>query len=165
MSCWRRTAVLRIPASALGFRFLYQWDDFLEEHRSDLESKPGCFDESMCDDFPWMLRWDGVDLYDSNRQLDQRNPAYPEIVPGPFLDYYLWEDMPVWPEDNSFGQNNEVQSLDIFDMEEYLSKYQRLFPNFTMKDMEAVRRCEYEWYDGTNAPYLYSDYDTKDAWT
>ena len=49
--------------------------------------------------------------------------------------------------------------LDESEMEEYLPVYQALFPDFTVKDMEAVRKCEYEWYDGTNSPYIYSDLD------
>ena len=159
MSCWRRTSVLRIPAYALGFQYRREWDEFLKEHEDELDWEPGYFNESLCDDYPWLLRWNGSDFTNPGWKLDQRSPEFPEIVPGPFLDYYLEEIIPLHPEDNTFGENNTVLPLDEFEMEEYLPLYQQLFPNFTMKDMEAVRWCEYEWYDGTNSPYLYSEYE------
>lgn len=37
MSCWHRTEVLRIPASALGFQYLREWTEFLRKHEDDFE--------------------------------------------------------------------------------------------------------------------------------
>ena len=162
MSCWRRTTVLRIPASALGFTFRREWDEFLKKHENEFQWEPGFFNESLCDHYPYGPGWRDADFYQPDRVLDQRNPACPEIVPGPFLDYYLDEIIPLSPEDNSYGENNAVYPLDESEMEEYLPLYQRLFPHFTKKNMEAVRWCEYEWYDGTNALYLYSEWDEGD---
>ena len=36
---------------------------------------------------------------------------------------------------------------------------QRPDQGFTLKDMEAVRKCEYDWYDGGRASYFYSELD------
>ena len=159
MSWWRRTTVLRIPASKLGFTYRREWDAFLKEHEKDFHWKPGHFDESLADDYPFVLRWEGADFYNPDWRLDQRNPKYPDVVPGPFLDYKLEEIEPIFPEDNSFGADNIVEPLDGVEMHRYLPRFQKLFPEFTLEDMEAVRYCRYEWYDGSNAPYLYSDWD------
>jgi hypothetical protein len=73
------------------------------------------------------------------------------------LFYYLLDDYPFDTGDDREGFR--VSCLNAEQMKTYLPKYQRLFPHFTMKDMEAVRLCDYEWYDGSDAPYLYSEYD------
>ena len=126
MSCWHLTVALRIPASALGFKYLR--DDFCWEE--------GCFGESMCDDYPGGLGWGTLEFTDPEWQLDQRDPKHPEIVPGPFLDYYLRDDYPLLPEYNSYGANDEIRILDEDEKEKYLPEYQALFPQFTLKDME-----------------------------
>ena len=151
--------MLRIPASRLGFQFRRQWDEFLKKHEDELDWEPGCFNESLSDNYPVIFRWDAADFYNPNWRLDQLNPKHPEIIPGPFLDYYLDEVLPLCPECRSYGRNNAVLPLNESEMREYLHLYQRLFPHITLKEMEAVRRCEYEWYDGSNAPYLYSEMD------
>lgn len=159
MSCWRRTTVLRIPASILGFQYRRQWDDFLKRHDEEFDWDVGYFNEALCDDYPLTFDWHTSNFDDPDWVLDQRSPDHPEIVPGPFLDYCLDEIIPLHPEFNSFGQNNAALPLEESEMEKYLPLYQKLFPHLTMREMEAVRWCEYEWYDGTNAPYLYSDLD------
>ena len=159
MSCRRWTAVLRIPASALGFRYRREWDEFLEKHEDDFQCEPGYFGESLSDDYPCVFCWEKAGFHDPDRLLDQRDPNHPEIVPGPFLDYCLDEIMPLPPGDSHCGEAGTAMPLGKAEMEQYLPLYQRLFPYFTLRDMRAVRRCEYEWYDGTNAPYLYTDYD------
>lgn len=159
MSCWRRTTVLRIPAAALGFRTVREWNDFLMEHEDDFGWEPGDFGESMSDRYPWGLGWRDADFDDPGWRLDSRDPRHPDVVPGPFFDYCLEETMPIEPEDNPHSEVDKAVLLSGSEMEEYLPLYRKLFPKFTLKDMEAVRRCEYVWYDGTNSPYLYSDLD------
>ena len=159
MSCWHNTTLLRIPVSALGYKYLREWQEFAEKHKDDFRWEKGCFCESLSEDYPWGLGWGEIEFYDPDWDLGQRDPNHPEIVPGPFLDYYLEDEYPLNPEYNSFGENNEVSRLDEDDAEYYLPRYQRLFPHFTLKDMEAVRKCIFEWYDGTCAPYLYSEWD------
>ena len=159
MSCWHKTAALRIPASALGFRYLREWKEFLQKHEEEFQWEEGCFCDSMCDDYPSVFSWGETEFTDPDWLLDQRDPQHPEIVPGPFLDYYLYDDYPISPDDNSYGANNDVSILDENDRKEYLPEYQRLFPQFTLKDMDAVRLCVFEWYDGSGASYLYSPLD------
>ena len=161
MSCWHLTVALRIPASALGFKYLREWKEFLQKHEDDFCWEEGCFGESMCDDYPGGLGWGTLEFTDPEWQLDQRDPKHPEIVPGPFLDYYLRDDYPLSPDDNSYGANDEASLLDEDEKKEYLPEYQKLFPQFTLKDMDAVRRCFFEWYDGSGASYLYSDWDER----
>ena len=157
MSCRRRTTVLRIPASALGFQYRREWDAFLKEHEDEFDWEPGYFNESLSDECPWVPGWREPDFRSPDWKLDQRSPEYPEIIPGPFLDYCLEEIIPLDPEEDSYGEINRAVPLDESEREEYFPLYRQLFPHFTMKDMEAVRLCEYEWYDGTDAPYLYSE--------
>lgn len=159
MSCWRRTTVLRIPASALGFQLRRQWDAFLKLHTRDFRWETGFFNESLCDYYPWILMWGEADFENPDWHLGQRNPEYPEVVPGPFLDYHLDEIRPLPPELNGHGDHNKALPLEEAELEEYLPLFRRLIPHFTRKEMEAVRWCEYDWYDGSNPPYLYSDWD------
>ena len=119
MSCWHYTVVLRIPASALGFKYLREWKDFLSEHEDDFQWEEECFCDAMCDDFPGYLDWGTTEFTDPDWQLDQRDPDHPEIVPGPFLDYYLRDDYPLQPDDNTYGASDEVCALDEADMREY----------------------------------------------
>ena len=157
MSCWRRTTVLRVPAARIGFQSRRQWDDFLKKHEEDFDWEPGYFNESLCDSSPLMPGWSTADSDGPDCPLNQVNPDCPGIVPGPFLDYHLDEIIPLPPEDNHFHQNDRALPLTESEKEEYLPLFRTLFPRFTIKDMESVRRCEYEWYDGTNPPYLYSE--------
>ena len=39
MSCWHLTVALRIPASALGFKYLREWKEFLRKHEDDFAGK------------------------------------------------------------------------------------------------------------------------------
>ena len=94
MSCWRRTTVLRIPAAALGFKTRREWDDFLREHEDEFDWEPGSFGESMSDSYPWGLGWRDADFDDPSWRLDSRDPGHPDVVPGPFFDYFLEEIMP-----------------------------------------------------------------------
>lgn len=156
MSCWHFTAVLRIPALALGFKYLREWNEFLEKHEDDFRREEDCFCESLSEDFPLLFSWgETINRY-TDRKLDQRDPEHPDIVPGPFLDYYLRDDYLLMPDDNRFGEENYIRCLDEDEMKNYLPIYQSLFPHFTLKDMENVRECVFEYYDGSDAPYLYS---------
>ena len=155
MSCRHFTVVLRIPASALGFKTKREWNEFLDRYEDDFCWEENHFCDSLSEDYPLLCGWERKMKKDPDWQLDQRNPEHPYIVPGPFLDYYLRDDYPLLPEDDSFGEINESVSLDEEDMKRYLPVYQSLFPHFTLKDMEAVRKCMFEFYDGGDAPYLY----------
>lgn len=159
MSCWHKTTLLRIPVSALGFKYLREWQEFVNKHEDDFQWEEGYFCESMSDDYPSGLNWGSTEFTDPDWQLDRRDPEHPEIVPGPFLDYYLEDIWPLDPDHNTYGANNEISGLSDEEMKDHLPEYQELFPHFTLKDMEAVRRCKYEWYDGTNPSYFYSDLD------
>ena len=159
MSWWRKTTVLRIPASKLGIQTRRQWNEFLKAHQKDFDWRPGHFDESLADDYPTGLRWKDADFENPDWRLDQRNPDHPEVVPGPFLDYKIEEIEPLSPNTRSYGVDDVVLPLDDDEKEEYLPIFRSLFPNFSLQDMDAVRYCSYEWYDGSNAMYLYSDYE------
>ena len=159
MSCWHKTTLLRIPVSALGFKYLREWQEFVRQHEDDLQWEEGYFCESMSDDYPWGLNWGSTEFTDPDWQLDQRDPDHPEIVPGPFLDYYLEDIWPLDPDLNTHGANNDISELSEEEMADYLPEYRELFPHLTLKDMKAVRRCRFEWYDGTNPSYFYSSLD------
>ena len=159
MSCWHRTTLLRIPVSALRFKYLREWQEFVRKHEDDFQWEEGYFCESMSDDYPSGMNWGSMEFTDPDWRLDQRDPEHPEIVPGPFLDYYLEDIWPLDPDHNTYHANDEISGLSEEEMNDYLPEYQELFPHFTLKDMEAVRRCKYEWYDGTNPSYFYSDLD------
>ena len=137
MSCWRRTTVLRIPAIRLGFINRQEWNEFLGKHEEDFNWEPGFFASALCDCYEWD---------DSDE---------PERVPGPFLDYYLDEIIPLLPEENSYHENDCVRELTQVEKEKYLPLFRELFPDFTMEKMKDVHYCQYEWYDGTEAPYNY----------
>ena len=137
MSCWRRTTVLRIPAIRLGYINRQEWDGFLGKHEEDFNWEPGFFAPALCDCYEW----------DDNDE--------PERVPGPFLDYYLDEIIPLLPEENSYHENDCVRELTQVEKEKYLPLFRELFPDFTMEKMKDVHYCQYEWYDGTEAPYNY----------
>ena len=163
MSCWCRMTVLRIPASNLGFRYRRQWDAFVKLHQMDFDWEEEHFQVSLSENYPGAFDWGSSAEFDNpDRSLDRRDPVHPEIVPGPFLDYCLEMIEALDPEDNTYGENNYAEPLSREEREAFLPIFQRLFPQFTMKHMEAVRYCKYEWYDGTDAPYLYSDYDVSE---
>lgn len=159
MSCWHKTTLLRIPVSALWFNYLREWQEFVRQHEDDLQWEEGYFCESMSDDYPWGLNWGSTEFTDPDWRLDQRDPDHPEIVPGPFLDYYLEDIWPLDPDLNTHGANNDISELSEEEMADYLPEYRELFPHLTLQDMKAVRRCRFEWYDGTNPSYFYSSLD------
>ena len=83
---------------------------------------------------------------------------YPDTVtsvPGPFLDYYLEEIAPLKAEDRTFNQDSCARPLTPEEKEKYLPYYQKLFPGFTLDNMNDVHYCSYEWYDGCDAQYCY----------
>ena len=155
MSCWRRTTVLRIPAASLGFRFKWQWDAFLEKNDPIFDWEPGCFAQALCESFrEWFPgQYDYAD--DPNRELAAPDPIHPESAAGPFLDYYLKETELLKPKEIHYHENDYVRTLSQEEKKQYLPLYQELFPDFTLSKMEKVHYCEYEWYDGTEAPYYY----------
>jgi hypothetical protein len=89
-----------------------------------------------------------------------RNPAYAQN--GDALDLESCKNALIVNSKFDAGDDGGLWRLSCLNeaqMKQYLPVYQKLFPHFTMKDMEAVRLCDYEWYDGSDAPYLYSEYD------
>lgn len=116
MSCWHFTVVLRVPASTLGFKYLREWKAFLEEHEDDFSWEEDCFCESLSEDYPLLSRWGRTINRYTDRQLDQRDPEHPDIVPGPFLDYYLRDDYPLSPDENRYGEENCISCLDEDEM-------------------------------------------------
>ena len=155
MSCWRRTTVLRIPALYLGFAYLREWNQFLQEHDEQLGWDPGWFGPALCENGP--EGYPGCDdfLHDPDRPLDARDPRYPEYLPGPFLDYHLEEIMPLPPDENSYHENDIARQLTREEKEKYLPLFREFFPRITLADMDHVHYCRYEWYDGAEAAYLY----------
>ena len=159
MSCWRRTTVLRIPAIALGFVYSREWEQFLEKHEEDFNWEPRCFAEAMCDSYEYdeYSKWlSGKEGYERRKMLSLN--LYPETVksvPGPFLDYYLDEVAPLSPEENTYHENDSVRPLTQEEKVRYLPLYRKLFPDFTLENMDDVHYCHYEWYDGAEAPYMY----------
>ena len=157
MSCWRRTTVLRIPAIALGFEYIGEWNAFLKEHRKYMGWDPGYFSEALCDNYTreyseWIS---GKEGYDPKRRLDLNVfPSLIKTVPGPFLDYYL-EEIPLTTETRKYNMEDCARPLTQKEKEEYLPLYQKLFPWFTLKNMNDVHFCRYEWYDGAEAQYFY----------
>ena len=111
MSCRRRTTVLRIPASALGFGTRREWDKFLKKHEDDFDWEPGYFNESLSESCPVSMQLKGTDFYDPERRLDLRDPDCPDVVPGPFLDYCLEEICPLPPEEDRYGENDTARPL------------------------------------------------------
>ena len=132
MSCRRKTTVLRIPASALGFEYRREWDEFLRKHENDFEWEPGYFNESLSENYPLIFRRREAVFTDPDWPLSRRDPAHPEIVPGPFLDYHLDEIIPFETGEDGHGEDDIVLPLKDREKAEYLHLYQRLFPTFTL---------------------------------
>ena len=159
MSCWRRTTVLRIPAICLGFETWYEWEMFLEKHDREFQWEPGYFASSLCESYPYSeyARWlpygrrcEPYDYLDMNLYPDKVSK-----VPGPFLDYCLEEIIPLPPEENTYHAQDCARPLTPEEQAEYLPLYQKLFPGFSPEQMNDVHYCRYEWYDGSDAPYMY----------
>ena len=155
MSCWCRTTVLRIPAAKLGFTYRWQWLEFLKEHKEEFRWADGYFCSSPADDYPYSFNWKDSDFYDPDRLLDQRHPDHPEIVPGPFLDYNI-EEISLSREEVTYGMKNASRPLTKAQIKKYLPLYRKLLPDFTEEQMQYVRYCTYEWYDGAEPQYFYS---------
>ena len=156
MSCRCRTTVLRIPASRLGFTYRREFDAFLNEHEEDFNWEPGYFAESLSDQYPEYFP--GATEYysrDPGRRLDLKDPLHPEMASGPFLDYYLDQIEPLPDDQITYGENDIARELTEEEKEEYLEIFLDLFPDFTAERMNDVHYCEYEWYNGSDAPYMY----------
>ena len=72
---------------------------------------------------------------------------------GLFFDYII-RDQPVQI-DPADREEDTVRPLTLMEMKRYLPRFQKLFPNFSLREMYEVHYCSYIWYDGTEAPYLY----------
>ena len=130
-----------------------------EKHEKDFSWEPGCFAAAICESYEYdeYSKWlSGKEGYDPWQMLNLN--LYPDLVkavPGPFLDYYLDEIVPLPPEENTYNENDGVRPLTQEEKEKYLPLYYKLFPDFTLENMDDVHYCHYEWYDGTDAPYMY----------
>lgn len=69
-----------------------------------------------------------------------------------FLDYILRDEYPLR---RHSGSAWEARGLSDREKEKYLPVFQTLFPDLTPEQMDAVRRCQIVWYDGTDQPYCY----------
>ena len=77
MSCWHKTTLHRIPVSALGFKHLREWQDFVRKHEDDFQWEEGYFCESMSDDYPSGMNWGSMKFTDQDWQLEHgTNPGY-----------------------------------------------------------------------------------------
>ena len=70
---------------------------------------------------------------------------------------YLENICPLDPDYNSYGTEDDVLMPNERMMNDYLPEYRKLFPHFSLEDIKAVRLYRFEWYDGSGAPYLYSN--------
>ena len=159
MSCWRRTTVLRIPAICLGFQLWGEWEAFLEEHDLEFDWEPGCFSSSLCESYSYedYSEWlpGGRDSGPWDRLDMGLYPDTVQSVPGPFLDYWLEDVIPLPPEQNAYHARDIARPLSAEERRKYLPLYRTLFPDFSLKQMKDVHYCRYEWYDGSEAAYLY----------
>ena len=105
----------------------------------------GIWSKEEWDQFEWdyrdVLRWDPGFFA----------PSLSTTRLGRFIDYYLADRVEVWGD----GCDTYTRPLSDAEKEKYLPVFQKMFPGFTMEQMEAVHYCEYTWYDGTEAPYCY----------
>lgn len=155
MSCWRRTTVLRIPALCLGFEYLREWNRFLQDYDDQMGWDVGWFGPALCENTPEWYSGCYEFLNNPDRRLDARDPRHPEYLPGPFLDYFLDEISPLPWEENSFHEDDISRLLTQEEKEKYLPRFREFFPRFTLEDMDHVHYCEYDWYDGAEAAYIY----------
>ena len=160
MSCWRRRTVLRIPALFLGFEYWGEWDRFCYEHDREFRWAPGRFAPALCESYPYeeyhkLLPPEGRPCEEWDRLDMDLYPGTVKTVPGPFLDYCLEDICPLRPEDNTLNRTDVARPLTPEEKEKYLPLFRKLFPDFTMEQMEYVHYCRYEWYDGSDAGYMY----------
>ena len=78
-------------------------------------------------------------------------PALCSFKNGYFIDYIISDEAPIEWE----GYNVNSYHLSEFEKEKYLPVFRKLFPDFTIEQMDDVHLCEYSWYDGVEAPDCY----------
>lgn len=59
---------------------------------TDFQQEEDCFYQLLNEDYPDKFNWKVKERRDPYWQLDQRDPNHPEIVPGPFLDYFIRDE-------------------------------------------------------------------------
>ncbi|MCR5795240.1 MAG: hypothetical protein K6G61_07885 [Solobacterium sp.] len=157
MSCWCRTTVLRIPAVRLGFGTIGQWREFMKTYGERMTADAGGFAGSICCDYAEWVQGRGMyfDPADPETPLLEEDPYDPGTIPGPFLDYYLEQIEPLRPEDNTYHMSDIARPLTAAEKKKYLPLYRKVFPDFTLEDMEHVHYCRYEWYNGAEPDYRY----------
>ena len=81
------------------------------------------------------------------------SPALCTKERGYFLDYILADEAPIDYTDGEFDP--VARPLSAEEKTLYLPCFQKMFPQFSLREMEDVHLCAYVWYDGCDAPYCY----------
>lgn len=84
-------------------------------------------------------------------QINTFSPALIGDECGFYIDYIL-EDIEPYSQE---WQDNYSRRLKPQEIIRYLPVFQKEFPGFTLEDMEQVRFCEFAWYNGVEAPFIY----------
>ena len=101
MSCWHLTVALRIPASALGFKYLREWKEFLQKHEDDFCWEEGCFCEALCDSIPWELDRSILVPSDPDCRMKSGRPS---------LSAYVRKHI-IWSGSDPYDLRREVRSM------------------------------------------------------
>ena len=70
---------------------------------------------------------------------------------GHFIDYILDDIEPY----RGHGEDNYSRKLTAGEAARFLLVFRKEFPEFTMEDMEQVHYCDFSWYNGVEAPFIY----------
>ena len=71
---------------------------------------------------------------------------------GTFFDYILRD---CWIPHPGGGSRTFCRELTPAEKRKFLPAFRRMFPGFTPEQMDEVHYCDYRWYDGSDAPYIY----------
>ena len=80
-------------------------------------------------------------------------PALCSKEKGYFIDYILEDEEPADFTDGEFDP--VARKLTAAEKKLYLPVFQKMFPQFSLREMEDVHYCAFVWYNGTDAPYCY----------
>lgn len=70
---------------------------------------------------------------------------------GFYIDYILEDIEPYAGE----WEDNYSRKLKPEEITHFLPVFRKEFPGFTCDDMEQVHYCEFAWYNGVEAPFIY----------
>ena len=102
--------------------------------------------------------WDWERFEEEYDEIFRWDPGYfaPSLCSsegGHFIDYILEDVAPIDYTDVEFDPI--TRPLSANEKKLYLPTFQRMFPQFSMREMDDVHYCAYAWYDGGDAPYCY----------